>query len=276
MTIQDQHAALVASHHEIEAILKTVLRRGARRHRQRKRLARVAIVTAIVGALGIGIYSTASTQQTRVTGVPRTFEPLAPASSTDVANPVAMRTIRLQASDSQTSSTNGTPSRAAGARYTATAASGALLAAGTIDESGEASFTVRSSTVTISVDRCGFKGSVDPPIEPGATRIVGFPCGGSGSELPPRSIPKTDRNPTDDELRAAHHEVARCIEAAGLTVSHESLTIDESGVVRSGLQVGLGDSGLNFEEADAIQTECDEYYMSLLGGRIDWLKDQEG
>lgn len=276
MNLREHHAALVRGHEDLDAALADVIGRGERRRHRRQHTIR-GTVAAIVVVAGIGlVLAMRPGGPTRVTTgagqpAPADRTTMTQLETTDHLGPAGR--LRLHAPDWQTTTDDDTTSAAAGASYTVTSPEGDVLEEGTVGTHGEAIITQAPGTVVVSIARCDVSQRFE--IIQGKTTTAEFPCG--AKTLPTQSIPKAAGNPTDDEIRAAHRESIECMRAAGLTVNEEHLDLAPSGRIRErGVQFSIAGSGMDFDQADAVQARCEKRYLSLAFARSDYLDAHGG
>lgn len=269
MTIQEHHDAL-ARGINVEEALATVMERGERQRRRRHRAVRsTAAAVVLMAVVGVALAARPGPTTNVVAGDrPTGGQPTSTAPSE--APPESQGQLRLQSEDWKTAVDNDTQSMAAGKQYIVSSPTGAVLEQGAVDAYGEAVVTQPAGRITVSIDGCDFEQALS--LVSGETTIVEFGCG--GKVLPTQVIPKTEGNPTDAELRAAHDRSIECIGAAGLTVTDEHLDIDPSGGIRRGVQISIAGSGMDFDQAGAVQARCEEDYLSLAFARGDYLDER--
>jgi hypothetical protein len=271
MTMQQHHDALARGIDDIEGTLVTVMERGERQRRRRHRVARSTLAAVLV-VLGVGIAVAARPEASTnvVTGDDR--PDVGPTSTATHQAPLGSRgQLRLQSEDWKTAVDNDIESMAAGEQYIVSSSTGAVIERGVVGTYGEAVITSPAGRITVSIDGCGFEQAF--ALVSGKTTTAEFSCG--GRVLPTQVIPMTESNTTDAELRAAHRESIECMQAAGLTVKEENLDIDPSGGIRRGVQYSIAGSGMDFDQAGAVQARCEENYLSLAFARGDYLDDQD-
>lgn len=270
MTIQEHHDALARGIDDVEGTLATVMERGERQRRRRHRAARSMVAAVVlVTVAGIAVAARPAPPTNVTTGHdPSDVEPTSTATT---EAPLGSRgRLRLQSEDWKTAVDNDIESMAAGKQYIVSSLAGAMIEQGTIGTYGEAVITQPAGRITVSIEGCDFEQAFT--LASGKTTTAEFSCG--GKVLPTQVIPTTDGNPTDDQLRAAHNESIECMQAAGLTVNEQSLDIDPTGGIRRGVQYSIAGSGMDFDQAGAVQARCEEHYLSLAFARSDYLDDK--
>jgi hypothetical protein len=268
MTIQEHHDALTRGIDDVDRALATVIERGERRRRRHHRVVRGA-VAAVVVVVGVGIAVAARPgTPTIVTAGDDPSGPKATSTAPPEAPLGSLGRLRLQAADWKTAVGNDIESMAAGEPYTVSSPTGTVIEQGAVGSHGEAVITQPAGRITVSIDGCDFEQAFG--LVSGKTTTAEFDCG--GKVLPTQVIPKTEGNPTDADLRTAHNESIECMRAAGLTVNEEHLDIDPSGGIgERRVQISIAGSGMDFDQAGAVQARCEEHYLSLAFARSDFL-----